>query len=222
VGRGRVRRTDRKERWIVGVPFSFLNHWFTHRHAGSKEKGISSVGRVMACSSARTRSKLGISRWRRSTLTRRCSGLDIHWVCAIHPSEPRFRLVPRVYSHFGLSTERKINAYSSNSVRSGSTVARAPLVKPPYECGIIVILVYYSLDTEVYVRLIFNHIYASGRSQGIYRLPAIPRWGNAKKKRSIVIYLCGDSEGHELGIGSVLLKSPSADSSCSTCVARIS
>lgn len=43
-------------------------------HAESKERGTSSVDRAMGCSLGRARSKPEISRWRRSTLTRRCSG----------------------------------------------------------------------------------------------------------------------------------------------------
>lgn len=56
----------------------------------SKERGILSVGRDMACSSGRTRLKLGISQWRKSTLTRKCDFRDLCSLYEVHPSEPCF------------------------------------------------------------------------------------------------------------------------------------
>lgn len=55
--------------------FLSLNRRSTDRHpcAESKERVISSANRSMACSLDRTRLKPEISRWRRSTLTRRCN-----------------------------------------------------------------------------------------------------------------------------------------------------
>ena len=56
--------------------FPFLNGKFADKRlcAESKERGILSVGRAMGYLFDRARSKPEISRWRRSTSTRKCNG----------------------------------------------------------------------------------------------------------------------------------------------------
>jgi hypothetical protein len=61
---------------VLCITFSEYKFTDAFIRAESKEKGILSVRRDMACSFARTRLKLGISQWRKSTSMRRCNCWD--------------------------------------------------------------------------------------------------------------------------------------------------
>lgn len=98
--------------------------------AGSKGKVISSVGRDMACLFDRTRSKLGISRKRRSTLTRRCDHLDARPLNHVF-RQPLSRIV--VSNQSFVPTKHKIRHPSC----SESTVTRLWLFEASCKGGIV-------------------------------------------------------------------------------------
>ena len=104
--------------------FLFLSYGFIDRYpyAESKERGISSVDRDMVCSFDRTRSKPEISRWRRSTLMRRCNGWKSHSIRMVHDisSENMFCVSRPGVQSFGL--HRRNGKRSASDAKSSESI----------------------------------------------------------------------------------------------------